>query len=131
MTVETILLLIDAGINLGLGLVLMPFPSWLIRALGLPEAVPTFYARILGAVLFGIGLALLFEAYPGLTGAGGLSLHGAVAINLCGATMLVLTLLFARLEMPFRGRLVLWTLVCVLVGLSLVEIWMLSNAAPL
>ena len=64
------------------------------------EVTSTFYARILGGVLFGVGLALVFEAYPDLVDSDGLSLAGAVAINLGSATMLALTLLFLRSNIP-------------------------------
>ena len=112
------LLLTDAAINLGLGLVLALTPVQLIGWLGLPEARPSFYARILGGVLFGIGLALLFETFAAGTGLG---LAGALAINLSGAAVLAACLLFQVLTIPTRGRVLLWVLVALLVVLSAVE----------
>lgn len=120
---EKTLLLIDAWVNLGLGLTLMLYPIGLIRALGLPEAAPTFYARVLGGVLFGIGLALFFEAYPTLVGSGGLALAGAIAINLSGAAILAVSLVFLNLELPIRGRVLLWSVCFLLVGLSMIELF--------
>ena len=112
------LLLIDAMINLVLGFLLMLFPSSLIEALGVPTADSAFYPSILGAVLFGIGIALLVERRIG----GGLGLRGAVSINLCGGMVLGFWLVFGDLDLPFRGLVFLWGLVVVLVGVSLIEI---------
>jgi hypothetical protein len=47
---------------------------------------------------------------------------GAVAINLCGGAVLAGWLVFGELRIPSRGALVLWLLVAVLVGLSVVEL---------
>jgi uncharacterized membrane-anchored protein YitT (DUF2179 family) len=54
-------LLIDALINLLLGVLLLAFSHDLVKLLGLPQTEQSFYPTILGAVLFGIGLALLLE----------------------------------------------------------------------
>ena len=50
------LLVVDATINLLLGLLLVAFPAGLVEALGIPQAEPAFYPSILGAVLIGIGV---------------------------------------------------------------------------
>lgn len=114
-----LLLAIDALLNLLLGALMASFPGGLIAWLGLPDAHPRFYARILGAVLIGIALALMVEIWkPGA----GLGLQGAIAINLSAAVMLA-ALLLAPLELSRRGRVLLWGLVAVLVGLSVVELW--------
>ena len=118
MKTEKLLLLIDAIINLGLGVLLVLFPRALVAALGVPSADSAFYPSILGAVLFGIGLALLIQRSRG----SGLGLGGAVAINLSGGVVLGLWLLFGGLEMPLRGQLLLWGLAALLVGISAVEI---------
>ena len=118
MKTEKLLLLVDAIINLGLGVLLVLFPRALVAALGIPSAKSAFYPSILGAVLFGIGLALLVERSRG----GGLGLGGAVAINLSGGVVLGLWLLFGGLEIPLRGQLLLWGLAALLVGISTVEI---------
>ncbi len=113
------LLTVDGIVNLALGLLLMLFPAPLIAILGIPDA-PAFYPNILGGVLFGIGVALFLERTKRLKGSG-LGLAGAVAINLCGAVVLAAWLLFGDLGLPFRGSLLLWGLVILLVGVSSME----------
>ena len=115
---ERFLLLIDAIINLLLGVLLIFFPSSLVDALGVPRATSAFYPSILGAILFGIGIALLFQRNIGC----GLGLCGAISINLCGGIVLGLWLLLGDLELPLRGLVFLWALVVVLVGISTIEI---------
>ena len=117
----TLLLKTDAAINLILGILLMAFPMNLVKALGLPFVYPAFYPSILGAVLFGIGLALLIECYRKSDGLSGLGLAGAIAINLCGGFILAIWLLFGNLNLPLRGQILLWCLVLLLVGLSMIE----------
>jgi len=118
MKTERALLLIDAAIDLALGVLLIVFPTDLVSALGVPATDQTFYASILGAVLFGIGIALLIER----SGSGGLGLQGAVAINLSGGVVLALWLVLGDLRLPFRGFAFLWGLAVVLIGVSLLEI---------
>ena len=115
---ERLLLLIDAIINLLLGILLIFFPSSLVYALGVPAAPSAFYPSILGAILFGIGVALLVQRRFG----SGLGLYGAISINLCGGIVLGFWLIFGNLELPFRGLVFLWVLVAVLVGISTIEI---------
>ena len=117
----SILLKTDAAINLILGILLMAFPLNLVKALGLPIVYPAFYPSILGGVLFGIGLALLIESYRKSNGLVGLGLAGAIAINLCGAIVLALWLVSDKLTLPLRGHILLWSLVLLLVGISLFE----------
>ena len=116
----------DAAINLVLGMLLVAFPAGVVRALGVPETEEVFYPSILGAVLFGIGIALAVE-YRGVRSGrrvvGGLGLLGAVAINLCGGVVLAAWLLFGSLQLPMRGTVFLWGLVLVLVALSGAELW--------
>lgn len=112
------LLGIDATINLVLGALLLLFPELFVEALGIPKADSAFYPSILGAVLFGIGVALIIQRKS----TGGLGLLGAVAINLCGGLALAGWLLFGALSLPVHGQLVLWGLAIVLVGISTVEL---------
>jgi hypothetical protein len=112
------LLLADATINLILGGLLVFFPGWLVTALGIPAAQQAFYPSILGAVLVGIGIALLLERRKG----GGLGLGGAIAINMTGGLVLAAWLLFGGLSLPLRGEAFLWGLVIVLVGISSLEL---------
>ena len=118
---HTTLLKIDAAINLILGILLLAFPLELVQALGMPMADPSFYPSILGGVLFGIGLALLIECYRQSNGFIGLGLGGAIAINLCGGFVLAIWLLSGSLNLPLRGQIFLWSLVLLLVGISLIE----------
>ena len=113
------LLTIDAVINLVLGALLVWFPRPVVAAFGVPEAAVAFYPSILGAVLFGIGIALLIER---VRGSSGLGLSGAISINLCGGVVLAAWLVFGSLEIPIRGQVLLWALVVVLVGISSVEL---------
>jgi hypothetical protein len=116
------LLLTDAAINLALGVLLGVFPGQLVALLGIPRAPKPFYASLLGAILFGIGLALLLERSRERVGIGGLGLGGAVAINLCGGIALALWLLFGGLDVPARGRVIMWCLVGVLFAISVIEL---------
>ena len=118
---HSLLLKIDAAINLILGILLLTFPLKLVKALGMPMAEPSFYPSILGAVLFGIGLALLIECYRQSNGPIGLGLVGAIAINLCGGLVLAIWLLSGSLNLPARGQIILWSLVLIFIGLSLIE----------
>lgn len=116
------LLALDAIINLLLGAGLVVFPRELVQALGIPMVDSAFYPSVLGGVLFGIGLALMLERLRAPRGLAGLGLGGAVAINLCGGLVLAGWLALGGLELPLRGRLFLWVLVLLLVGLSWVEL---------
>jgi hypothetical protein len=112
------LLDVDAVINIALGLVLALYPRPVIHWLGIPLVQQPFYASILGAVLLGIGIALLIQVRRG---GNGLGLGGAVAINMCGGVCLALWLVFGHLAIPLRGQVVMWGLVVILVGLSSFE----------
>jgi hypothetical protein len=116
------LLVIDAVINLLLGALLLWFPDWLVAALGVPPAGSRFYPGILGAVLVGIGIALLVEWSRRGDRMVGLGLGGAISINLTGGVVLAVWLLFGRLDLPLRGWVFLWALVLLLVGLSTCEL---------
>jgi MFS family permease len=117
-----LLLVIDAAINLALGVALLIFLPVLVRLLGLPQAAtPRFYPSLLGAVLFGIGLALLVEYLRKPGGLVGLGLGGAVAINMTAGLALAGWLVFGNLGLPSRGRVFLWGLAFVLVVISALE----------
>lgn len=115
---KSFLLRVDAAVNIGLGTLLLLFPPRLVALLGVPGSPTSFYPNLLGAVLFGIGIALLWETrLPGT----GLALKGAVSINLCGGLVLALWLLFGDLSLPTRGAVFLWFLVILLLGLSAIR----------
>jgi hypothetical protein len=117
------LLFIDGFVNLLLGVALLcfdPVAAWL----GVPASDTPFYPMILGAVLFGIGTALIWEGVRGDAQLVGLGLGGAIAINLCGGLALTGWLLFGDLSLPLRGQLFLWGLASILVLISLAELRM-------
>ena len=122
---ESRLLAIDAIANLGLGLLLLTFPSVMVEFLGIPRAESAFYPSVLGAVLIGIGIALLLACrWPD---AGGLGLAGAIAINLCGGLALTGWLLLGDIALPTRGHVLLASLALFLVGISTVEARMIRK----
>ncbi len=112
------LLTVDATVNLALGGLLVVFSRSIVVFLGVPSAESAFYPSLLGAVLFGIGLALLVERYSGRHVTMGLGLVGAVTINVCGGIVLAGWLLVGELGLPLRGMVFLWVLVALLLGLS-------------
>jgi hypothetical protein len=120
---ERTLLVIDGLINLLLGTLLLCFPLGIATVLGLPASGHFFYPSLLGAVLLGIGAALLIDAFGGSRGLHGLGLAGAIAINLCGAAALAVWLLAGSLALTTLGQLALWALVVILIGLSGVELY--------
>jgi len=87
-----------------------------------PNTHATFYPSILGAVLIGIGVALMIEYLRKPTAPAGLGLYGAIAINLCGAVFLIGWLLNGKLAIPVRGQAFLWGLAVVLIAISVVEL---------
>jgi hypothetical protein len=117
------LLLIDGAVNLILGAVLLSFPTGIQKFFGLPRSNTPFYASLLGAVLFGIGLALLMERFGGPAGIRGLGLGGAIAINICGASVLMIWLTMKKLDIPPRGALILWSLAAIVLFIGFAEIF--------
>ena len=116
------LLGLDAIINLVLGLLLVIFPVGIMEWLGVPIPESNFYANILGAVLFGIGIALLIKIFGKKIGSSGLGVGGAISVNLCGAVVLAVWLIFGSLTIPIRGRLFLWSLVILITSVSMLEL---------
>lgn len=123
---RNILLIIDSLINLLIGLILLLFPCGVSRILGLPESNTNFYPIILGAVIFGIGVALLIERYGSSMGIRGLGLGGAIAINLIGAGILMLYLIIVPFNIPVRGYIVLWSIAVIVLFVGLIEFVMKS-----
>jgi hypothetical protein len=117
--VQKPLLLADAVINLVLGVLLLLYPQGLVEALGLPPVATTFYPRVLGGVLIGIGIALLVSHRGG---AQGLGLDGAIAINLCGAGVVAGWLIAAPETISPRGRITLWIIALLVFGIGLIEL---------
>lgn len=127
---RTNLLRADGVINLVLGVLLMAFPSGLVEALGVPPTEDRFYPTVLGAVLFGVGVALLIEANRLPGGIIGLGLGGAVAINLAAASVLIVWLIWGNLEIPTRGRVLIGMLSAGLLAISSFELWVRWNRRP-
>jgi len=123
-------LLADAAVDLGLGLPLIFFSPGLAALLGLPEPRPPFYANLLGAVLVGIGVALIIECRGTRLRSGGLGLGGALSINLCGAIVLAAWLARGAPETAPRGRVLLWAVVIVVGGLSALELSLFARREP-
>jgi hypothetical protein len=88
----------------------------------LPKVETFFYINILGAVLFGIGIALLLEYFVGKKGITGLGIAGAIAINLCGSLTLISWLLFGDLDLSQGGAIFLWSIALVVLGIGIVEL---------
>jgi hypothetical protein len=123
MPIKNPTLLVDAAVNLVLGILLLAFNPGLADFLGVPPSSTNFYPSILGAVFVGITVALVVEAMRSSgEGSAGLGLLGAVCINLCGGFVLALWLLFGRLDIPMHGAVFLWALAAILVVLSSVEL---------
>jgi len=116
------LLGLDATVNFVLGLLLLVFPRGIMEFLGAPVPESTFYSSILGAVLIGIGFALLLERFQRTGRMPGLGLGGAITINTCGAGALMVWLIFGDLKLPLRGVLLLWFITIVVLGIGFVEI---------
>jgi hypothetical protein len=117
-----ILLTIDGIINLALGILLLLFPVGMDEMVGVPKSPMNFYPTILGAVIFGIGIALLIERYGFSRNVRGLGLGGAIAINVCGAIALLIWLLCFPLDIPLRGYVLLWSIAIVVLFVGIVEI---------
>jgi hypothetical protein len=117
---HSVVLAVDAALNIVLGVLLVTFPRSIVDAVGVPTSESAFYPSVLGGVLMGIGIALVIQIAR-CQRPDGLGLWGAGAINLCGGLVLAAWLLWGHLELALRGRIFLWSLVAVLVGVSLVE----------
>ena len=115
------LILIDAIINFFLGIILLIYSQPVIDFFGIPFSENRFYPNILGAVLFGIGIALIVE-YRNTGELKGLGLVGAISINLSGGIVLLLWLIFGNLYIPYQGKIILWVLDFILVGISSLEL---------
>ncbi len=117
-------LLIDASINFILAILLLSFSPTIVNFLGVPESDNFFYPNILGAIFLGITIALIIEAFRKHGDKYlGIGLIGAISINLSGGIVLLLWLLFGRLNLPLKGWIFLWTLDILLIAVSSIELY--------
>ena len=65
---------VDGIGNVALGVILLAEPVRLATWLGIPNVTSGFYPSLFGAVLLGIGLALLLKLYRPSSGGGSVSL---------------------------------------------------------
>ncbi len=125
------LLLIDCLINLLLGILLLLVPFGIIELLGLPKSNTYFYPSILGAIILGIGLALLLELVGYSKNIRGLGLGGAILINLIGAIVLFYWLIFGSLTIPLKGQIILWMVGIIVFSIGITELmaksWIYEN----
>ena len=108
--------------NLGIGILLLLVPVGMAEILGVPRSNLDFYPTILGGVIFGIGIALLIERYGYSRNIRGLGLGGAIPINFCAATTLLVWLVCSSLNLPVRGYIFLWSIVILVFGIGIAEI---------
>jgi hypothetical protein len=127
---QAILLAVDGYVNLILGVLLLLFPFGPVELLGVPGSDTNFYPTLLGGILLGIGLALFIERYGFKYGVRGLGLHGAVAINICGALVLLVWLLIDPFNLPARGYIILWIIALGVLLIALVELLARSPRLP-
>jgi hypothetical protein len=118
---KNLLLVVDGIVNLALGILLVIFPTPVMKAFDLPKAENNFYINLLGAVLFGIGVALLIERFSGRLQLRGLGIGGAIVINLFGSGALIAWLLFGNLDLSPGGSILLWGIALVVLGVAIIE----------
>ena len=122
---KRITLLIDALINLILGILLVCFNPVIYNFLGVPGSDTNFYPNILGGVFIGITLALIIEAFRKKDNELiGLGLIGAICINICGGLVLTFWLIFGNINIPVHGKIFLWSLASILLIISSVELFL-------
>ena len=117
-----ILLLIDGIVNIILGVLLLLYPAGIMELLGLPVTNTFFYPTILGAVLLGIGMALIMELVGYKKRLRGLSLGGAIIINIIGSLVLMIWLLFGSLQIPIKGTIILWVVGLTVLSIGIAEL---------
>jgi len=119
---QEILLSIDGIINVVLGILLLLFPFGISELLGVPKSNTNFYPTILGGVIFGIGIALFIERYGFKSNIRGLGLGGAIAINICGALVLLIWLLINPFNLPLKGYIILWIIAMGVLLVGIIEL---------
>ncbi|MEO1266107.1 MAG: hypothetical protein AAFV26_10415 [Pseudomonadota bacterium] len=117
------ILFLDLVSKAVIGGLLLLFPITTARVFGLPHGQVGLWARLLGAQLLGIALAIYIEHDNQMNGLG---LTGLIGINI--ATMLVLlTFTVAQGAGTKRGTALLWFLTIGAFGLSVLQIAQLDQ----
>jgi len=119
-----VLLILDGLINLALGVLLCLAPFGMAGVLGVPQPSSYLYSTVLGGVLLGIGLSLLWEARGPRRTTRGLGMGGAIIINFCGAGALLVWLVLSPQTLPMRGQLLLGSIVGIVFLVGVVELAM-------
>lgn len=114
------LLWIETLLKFAAGVVLVVMPGSTIKLLGLPRTDNGFWPRLLGAVLIGLAGALFLEGSS--PGSGGLGLSGCLIINFCAVSIMVALLALDAGPPARRGRAAMWSIVVLLIVLSILEI---------
>lgn len=114
------LLWLETLLKLAGGAALLLAPLTTIRILGLPTSATGFWPRVVGVLLIGIAAATFIEG--AWAGSRGLGLAGLVILNILSAAVIALAAVLGAGAPTRRGTAALWTLVVLLLLLSLVEI---------
>ncbi len=110
----------DALLKLMYGMALVRSPVGILKTLGMPSGEPSFYVRLLGSLLVGIGLALMIEALP--TGWRGLGAGGAATVNFVAAAMLALLTIGRPGGTNAMGRRLLWIMTASTLAFGVLEV---------
>lgn len=96
----------DAGVRLLVGALLVFAPRMTLMVLGLPKSAETFWPRLLGVFLLALAAGAFVDVrWPGR---GGPMLGGLVALNLATSFALATGLVIGQLDIPRRGRVLMW-----------------------
>ena len=122
---KSVLIELDGYGNIILGLPLLLVPNKVSNFFGLSMDQP-LYPILLGAILIGIGIALLLECYSKKHQ--GLGIAGAICINLTVGIILGFWLILNHSVLSNHGYIVLWFLVVILIGIGSIELFALKNS---
>lgn len=110
----------DAGLRLLLGGMFVLAPRMTLSALGLPKAIETFWPRLVGVFLLALAAGAIVDVrWPGK---GGPALGGLVALNVATSFALATGLVVGQLDIPKRGRLLMWLAVILSALLALTQL---------
>jgi uncharacterized membrane-anchored protein len=118
---DKILLVIDSAVNIVIGIILLCFPLGIGDYLRLPNSDNNFYPTLLGALIFGIGIALFIEYKYSDNGKRGLGIEGAIIINLIASSVLIIFLVFGNLNISLLGSAILWFVGILVFAIGLFE----------